>query len=55
MEQKTPRLYPPAPLENIDSEQKTEKKLNDVKSLKNSYKNIKEMIAQIEVINRKKN
>ena len=37
MDQKT-RLYPSAPLENIDLEQRLEKKVNDVNSF-NNYKN----------------
>ena len=45
MEQKCDRLYPSAPLENIDLEQRLEKKLNDVNSFKNHINNIKEMIT----------
>ena len=45
MEQKTDRLYPSAPLENIDLEQRLEKKLNDVNSFNNQINNIKEMIT----------
>ena len=45
MQAKTERLYPTAPLENIDLEQRLEKKLNDVNSLNNSINNIKEMIT----------
>ena len=44
MEQKCDRLYPTAPLENIDLEQRLEKKLNDVNSFNNHINNIKEMI-----------
>ena len=44
MEQKCDRLYPTAPLENIDLEQRLEKKLNDVNSFINHINNIKEMI-----------
>ena len=33
MEVKTDRLYPSAPLENIDLEQRLEKKINDVTAL----------------------
>ena len=40
MDQKTDRLYPSAPLEIIDSEQRLEKK-NDVNSFTNSVNNIK--------------
>ena len=36
MDQKTERLYPSAPLKNIDLEQRLEKNLNDVNSFKNS-------------------
>ena len=45
MDQKCDRLYPYAPLENIDLEQRLEKKLNDVKSFNNHINNIKEMIT----------
>ena len=45
METKRDRLYPSAPLENIDIEQRLEKKLNDVNSFKNHINNIKEMIT----------
>ena len=44
MDQKCERLYPSAPLENIDLEQKLEKKLNDVNSFENHINNMKEMI-----------
>ena len=45
MEQKCDRLYPSAPLlENIDLEQRLEKKLNDVNSFNNHINNIKELI-----------
>ena len=44
MEQKTDRLYPSAPLEDIELEQRLEKKLYDVNSFNNSINNIKEMI-----------
>ena len=44
MEQKK-TLYPSAPLENIDLEQRLEKKLNDVNSFNNHINNIKEMIT----------
>ena len=44
MEQKCDRLYPTAPLENIDLEQRLEKKLNDVNCFNNHINNIKEMI-----------
>ena len=45
MEQKAHRSYPSEPLENIELEQRLEKKLNDVKSFNNSINNIKEMIT----------
>ena len=45
MDQKTDRLYPSAPLENIDLEQRLEKKINDVNSFNNHINNIKEMIT----------
>ena len=45
MEQKCDRLYPSAPLENIDLEQRLEKKINDVNSFNNHISNIKEMIT----------
>ena len=45
MEQKCDRLHPSAPLENIDLEQRLEKKLNDVNSFNNHINNIKEMIT----------
>ena len=41
MDQKCDRLYPSAPLENIDLEQRLEKILNDVNSFNNSFDNIK--------------
>ena len=53
MEQKCDRLYPTAPLENIDLEQRIEKKLNDVNSLNNHINNIKEMIAYFKDKNNK--
>ena len=43
MNQKTDRLYPSAPLQQDDLEQRLEKKLNDVNSFNNSINNIKEM------------
>ena len=45
MEQKCDRLYPSAPLENIDLEQGLEKKIYDVSSFINHINNIKEMIT----------
>ena len=44
MEAKTDRLYPSAPLENIDLEQRLGEKKNDVNSFNNHINNIKEMI-----------
>ena len=43
MDQKTDRIYPFAPMENIDLEQRLEKQLNVVNSLNNSINNIQEM------------
>ena len=45
MEAKTDRLYPSAPLESIDSEQRLEKELNDVSGFNNHINNIREMIT----------
>ena len=45
MEQKFDRLYPSAPLENIDLKKRLEKKINDVNSFNNHVNNIKEMIS----------
>ena len=45
MDQKCDRLYPSVPLENIDLEQRLEKKINDVKSFFNHINNNKEMIT----------
>ena len=45
MQQKCDRLYPSAPLEDIDLEQRLEKKLKVVISFNNSINNIKEMIT----------
>ena len=45
MDQKTDRLYPSAPLGNIDLEQRIQKKLKDVNSFINHNNNIKEMIT----------
>ena len=53
MDQKTVRLYPGAPLENIDLEQRLEKKLNYVNSFNNSINNIKEMITYFKNKNHK--
>ena len=44
MEQKCDKLYPSAPLESIDLEQRLEMKINDVNSFNNHINNIKEMI-----------
>ena len=41
MDQKTDRLYPSAPLENIDIEQRLENKINDANIFNNSINNIK--------------
>ena len=53
METKTDRLYPSATLENIDLEQRLEKKLNDVNSFNNHINNIKEMITYFKDKNNK--
>ena len=53
MEQKTDRLYPSAPLQQDDLEQRLEKKLNDVNSLNNNINNIKEMITYFKNKNHK--
>ena len=53
MEAKTDRLYPSAPLENIDLEQRLEKKINDVNSFNNHINNIKEMITYFKDKNNK--
>ena len=53
MEAKTDRFYPSAPLENIDVERRSEKKLNDVNSSNNHINNIKEMIAYFKDENNK--
>ena len=53
MEAKTDRLYPSAPLQNIDLEQRLEKKLNNVNSFNNSINNIKEMITYFKDLNNK--
>ena len=45
MEQKCDRLYPSAPLENIDLEQRLEKKLKYVNSFNYSTNHIKDMIT----------
>ena len=53
MEAKTDRLYPSAPLENIDSEKRLEKKINDVNSFNNHINNIKGMIQYFKDKNNK--
>ena len=45
MDQKCDRLYPSAPLQNIDLEKRLEKQLNDVTSYNIHFNNIKEMIT----------
>ena len=45
MDQKTDRLYPSAPLENIDLEQRLERKINDVNSFNNHINNLKQLIT----------
>ena len=53
MEAKTDRLYPSAQLENIDPEQRLEKKINDVNTFHNHINNIKEMIQYFKDKNHK--
>ena len=53
MEQKCDRLYPSIPLENIDLEQRLEKKINDFNSFNNHINNIKEMITYFKDKNHK--
>ena len=53
MEQKCHRLYPSAPLENIDLEQRLERKLNDVNSFNNHINILKEMITYFKEKNNK--
>ena len=53
MDQKCDRLYPTAPLKNIDLEQRLEKKINDVNSFNNHINNIKEMITYFKDKNHK--
>ena len=53
MDQNCDRLYPSAPLGNIDLEQKLEKKINDVNIFNNSINNIKEMISYFKDKNKK--
>ena len=53
MDQKCDRLYPSAPLQQNNLEQRLEKKINDVNSFNNHIKNIKEMIAYFKDKNNK--
>ena len=53
MDQKCDRLYPSVPLEKNDSEQRVEKKTNDVNIFDNHIKNIKEMITYFKDKNNK--
>ena len=53
MDQKCDRIYPSAPLENVDLEQWLEKKVNDVNSFNNSINNNKIMISYLKDINHK--
>ena len=53
MDQKCDRIYPFAPLENNDLEQRLEKKLKDVNSFNNSIINIKEMVQYFKDKNNK--
>ena len=55
MEQKTQKLNPSAPLlENIDLEQRLEKKLNDINSFNSHINKIKEMITYFKDKNKSK-
>ena len=55
MDQKTDRIYPSAPFENenIDLEQRLEKKINIVNSFNKHINNIKEMINYFKDKNKK--
>ena len=53
MEQKCDGLYPSAPLENIDLEQRLEKKLKGVNSFNNHIINITEMFTYFKDKNNK--
>ena len=53
MEQKCDRLYPSAPLQQDNLEQRLEKKINDVNSFNNHINNIKEMITYFKDKNHK--
>ena len=53
MDQKRHRLYPSAPLENTDLEQRLEKKINVVNSFNNPNNKIKEMITYFKNKNNK--
>ena len=53
MKHKSHRIYPSALLENIDIQQRLEKKLNDVNSFNNSIINIKELIIYFKDKNHK--
>ena len=46
VDRKLERFYPSIPLEKIDSEQRLQKKLNDVNSFNSHISNIKEMITK---------
>ena len=55
MVQKCDRLYPSAPLENIDLEQRLEKKISDVNNFNNHINNNKEMITYFKkILNQKR-
>ena len=53
MDQKCDRLYPSAPLQQDNLEQRLEKKINDVNSFNNRVNNIKEMITYFKDKNNK--
>ena len=53
MDQKCDRLYPSAPLQQDNLEQRLEKKINDVNSFNNHINSIKEMITYFKDKNNK--
>ena len=53
MDQKCDKIYPSAPLENIDLEERREKKLNDVNTFNTSINNFKKRITYFEDKNNK--
>ena len=53
MEQRTEKLYPSAPLANVDLEQRLEKKFENVNSFINSFINFRETITYFKDKNHK--